>query len=155
MALLAVGGYGRRELAPFSDLDLVLVHQKRSIDQSFVRALWYPLWDSGRKVGHAVRTPREMYSMIRTDLDSATALVTARVVAGNEEFGNEIIEKCRARLRKQRGTWLGELHARVLQRHASAGEVAYLLEPDLKDGLEGTTGHSCDAVGECSWTRRK
>ena len=137
MALLAVGGYGRRELAPFSDLDLVLVHQKRSIDQSFVTALWYPLWDSGRKVGHAVRTPREMYSMIHTDLDSATALVTARVVAGNEEFGNEIIEKCHARLRKQRGTWLGELHARVLQRHASAGEVAYLLEPDLKDGLGG------------------
>ncbi|MFM8956937.1 MAG: DUF294 nucleotidyltransferase-like domain-containing protein, partial [Actinomycetota bacterium] len=58
VALLAVGGYGRRELAPFSDLDIVLVHDSKRIDPVFAQALWYPLWDTGRKVGHAVRTPR-------------------------------------------------------------------------------------------------
>ncbi|MGA0148385.1 MAG: [protein-PII] uridylyltransferase, partial [Ilumatobacteraceae bacterium] len=137
MALLAIGGYGRRELAPFSDLDLLLVHSSRNIDASFVRALWYPLWNEGRKVGHAVRTPRQTYSMIRSDLDTATALVTARVVAGDATFGQRIIDKCNAKLRRQGRKWLGELHARVLARHGTAGEVAYLLEPDLKDGLGG------------------
>ena len=137
VALLAVGGYGRRELAPFSDLDIVLVHEKRGVKDEFVTALWYPLWDSGRKVGHAVRTPRETYSMIRTDLDTATALVTARVVAGDETFGQGVIEQCNARLRKQGHEWLAELHSRVLERHTTAGEVAYLLEPDLKNGLGG------------------
>lgn len=136
-ALLAVGGYGRRELSPFSDLDVLLVHEKRHIDYSFVNALWYPLWDSGRRVGHAVRTPRETYSMIRTDLDTATALVTARVVAGDAALGQRVIERCTSILQKRGREWLGELHARVLERHKSAGEVAYLLEPDLKNGLGG------------------
>jgi [protein-PII] uridylyltransferase len=137
VALLAVGGYGRRELAPFSDLDLLLVHEGRTIDPAFAQMLWYPLWDAGRKVGHAVRTPKATLQMIRTDLDTATALVTARVVAGDERFGASVIDKCQSVLRKQGRRWLAELHARVLERHRTAGEVAYLLEPDLKDGLGG------------------
>jgi len=137
VALLAVGGYGRRELAPFSDLDIVLVHDSKRIDPAFAQALWYPLWDTGRKVGHAVRTPRETYAMIRDDLDTATALVTARVVAGDEQFGQRVIGKARTMLRRRGRTWLAELHSRVKERHRTAGEVAYLLEPDLKEGLGG------------------
>jgi len=137
VALLAVGGYGRRELAPFSDLDLLLVHESKRLDHGFAQALWYPLWDDGRKVGHAVRTPRETYSLIRDDLDTATALVTARVVAGDEQFGERVIAKVRSHLRRQGRSWLAELHGRVKERHRTAGEVAYLLEPDLKDGLGG------------------
>jgi [protein-PII] uridylyltransferase len=137
MAVLAVGGYGRCELAPFSDLDILLIHEKREIDQAFLNSFWYPLWDSGRKIGHAVRTPRQTYSMIRSDLETATAIVTARVVAGDPDFGRRVIEKSTAKLRKQGREWLGELHARVLERHQTAGEVAYLLEPDLKNGRGG------------------
>lgn len=137
VALLAVGGYGRRELAPFSDLDVLLVHSDKRLDGGFAQALWYPLWDAGRKVGHAVRTPRETYAMIRDDLDTATAMVTARVVAGDHDFGTRVIGNVRKKLRRQKRTWLAELHARVIERHRSAGEVAYLLEPDLKDGLGG------------------
>ena len=111
VALLAVGGYGRRELAPFSDLDLLLVHEKREIQGDFVEALWYPLWDSGRKIGHAVRTPEETIGMIKTDLETATALVTARVVAGDTEFGQKVIDRCLTRLRKQgRGWQIGRAH---------------------------------------------
>ncbi|MGA1699449.1 MAG: DUF294 nucleotidyltransferase-like domain-containing protein, partial [Ilumatobacteraceae bacterium] len=58
IAVLAVGGYGRCELAPFSDLDILLIHEKRKIDKAFLNSFWYPLWDSGRKIGHAVRTPK-------------------------------------------------------------------------------------------------
>ena len=137
VALLAVGGYGRRELAPFSDLDLLLVHSRRTLPDEFVKALWYPLWDRGFKVGHAVRTPRQTLQMIRDDLDTATALVTARVIAGDAEFGGALIDKCQIRLRRAGQRWVGDLHARVLQRHRDFGEVAFLLEPNLKEGLGG------------------
>ena len=96
VALLAVGGYGRSELAPFSDLDVLLIHELKTLDGAFAQSLWYPLWDAGRKVGHAVRTPKETFAMIRSDLDTATALVTARVVAGDAEFGQRVIDQCKA-----------------------------------------------------------
>jgi [protein-PII] uridylyltransferase len=137
IAVLAIGGYGRCELAPFSDLDILLIHEKRKIDKAFLNSFWYPLWDSGRKIGHAVRTPKQTYSMIRSDLETATAIVTARVVAGDPLFGRRVIEKSTAKLRKQGREWLGELRARVMERHQTAGEVAYLLEPDLKNGRGG------------------
>jgi [protein-PII] uridylyltransferase len=137
IALLAVGGYGRRELAPFSDLDVLLVHDARTIDPEFVRSLWYPLWDAGRKVGHAVRTKRDALNMVRTDLDAATAMVPARVIAGDSVFGERIVAKSHAVLRREGREWIGRLHASVVERHRLAGEVAYLLEPDLKDGLGG------------------
>lgn len=137
IALLAVGGYGRRELAPFSDLDVMLVHESKRINPEFVRSLWYPLWDSGRKIGHSVRTPREVLAMIREDVDTATSMATARVLAGDAEFGEKVIRKAHAVLRRQGRSWITQLHTSVMERHRSAGEVAYLLEPDLKDGLGG------------------
>ncbi|MFZ9707936.1 MAG: DUF294 nucleotidyltransferase-like domain-containing protein, partial [Ilumatobacteraceae bacterium] len=137
VALLAVGGYGRRELAPFSDLDVLLVHEKKQIEPAFAQALWYPLWDSGHKVGHAVRTLRETVAMVRDDLDTATAIVTARVLAGDAAFGERVISKSLTALRRRSREWTRELHASVVERHRSAGEVAYLLEPDLKNGLGG------------------
>ena len=137
IALLAVGGYGRRELAPFSDLDILLLYSGKRINPEFVRSLLYPLWDSGRKVGHAVRTTREALSMVREDLDAATAMVSARVVAGDVEFGERVIKKAHALLRRRGREWSAQIHASVLARHRMAGEVAYLLEPDLKDGLGG------------------
>ena len=137
VALLAVGGYGRRELAPFSDLDVLLVHSRREVSSDFVNSLWYPLWDQGFKVGHAVRTPKQTLAMIRDDMDTATALVTARVVAGDVEFGSTVIKKCRGQLRRAGRRWVRDLHMRVLQRHQEFGEVAFLLEPNLKEGLGG------------------
>jgi len=106
LALLAVGGYGRRELAPFSDLDVLLVHESKRIQPAFGQALWYPLWDGGHKVGHAVRTPRDTVAMARSDLDTAAAIVTARVVAGDHEFGEGVVAKAHRVLRR-RGRDLG------------------------------------------------
>ncbi|NBN97402.1 MAG: hypothetical protein EBV41_07255, partial [Actinobacteria bacterium] len=84
-----------------------------------------------------VRTPRQTLQMIRDDLDTATALVTARVIAGDAGFGGALIDKCQRRLRRAGQRWVGDLHARVLQRHRDFGEVAFLLEPNLKEGLGG------------------
>ncbi|MGH9134098.1 MAG: [protein-PII] uridylyltransferase, partial [Ilumatobacteraceae bacterium] len=137
-ALLATGGYGRGELAPFSDLDLLLVHEStaRGVEE-FASAIWYPLWDSGSKLGHAVRTLDEQLDLARHDLDTATALLTARLVAGDTELAMKVIDGGRANWTKHRKRWLGELHHRVRERQLGAGDVAYTLEPDLKDGHGG------------------
>lgn len=137
MVLIAVGGYGRRELAPHSDLDVLLVHKSVKNIADVASKIWYPVWDAGIKLGHAVRTPKEAIKLCETDLDTATALVTARVIAGNVKFGNEAIREASESWAKHGREWLVQLHGRILERYAKDGEVAFLLEPNLKEGLGG------------------
>ena len=141
-ALLAVGGFGRSELAPLSDLDLLLVHDLKGKKtapavEAVASALWYPLWDAGVKLGHAVRTVKEQLTIVTADLDSATALLTGRFLAGDRELADEVTTKGRAIWDKQSGTFLTALRARVRERQDNAGDVAYRLEPDLKLGHGG------------------
>jgi [protein-PII] uridylyltransferase len=83
VAVLAVGGYGRGEVSPHSDVDLlVLVDDKRRPSPEDLRGLLYPLWDAGFQVGHAVCTPKEAIERARGDLEAATSLLEARLVAG-------------------------------------------------------------------------
>ncbi|HUF99719.1 MAG TPA: [protein-PII] uridylyltransferase [Ilumatobacter sp.] len=137
-ALLAVGGYGRGELAPFSDLDILLVHEghHRRVE-AVASAIWYPIWDAGLKLGHAVRTLDEQLALAKTDLDTATALLTARPIVGDAQLAARIMEAGAANWRRRKKKWLGELQFRVRQRQTNAGDVAYNLEPDLKDGHGG------------------
>lgn len=137
IALLAVGGYGRREVAPHSDLDLMLVHRSVKDISEVASLLWYPLWDAGIKLGHAVRTPKEVLQLCLTDLDTATSLVTARVLAGNATLGDEVISQARESWHKKGNSWLVELHQRILERYATHGELAFLLEPNLKESMGG------------------
>jgi [protein-PII] uridylyltransferase len=138
VALLAVGGYGRGELSPFSDLDVLLVHESTAARvEELAAAIWYPLWNAGLKVGHAVRTVDEQQSLSRNDLDTATALLTARYVAGDQKLATSVVEMGAANWHKKRKKWLAELQGRVRQRQIEAGEVAYTLEPDLKNGHGG------------------
>jgi [protein-PII] uridylyltransferase len=138
IALVATGGFGRGELAPFSDIDLLLVHATRPERvEEFASAIWYPIWDAGCKLGHAVRTVDEQAALIRKDLDSATAMLTARFVAGDAALARSVIESGAENWRKRRKRFLTELSERVRDRQSGAGEVAYTLEPDLKDGHGG------------------
>ena len=142
LALLAIGGYGRGELAPFSDLDLLLVHDAKprkvaSEVEPVASALWYPLWDAGVKLGHAVRSVKEQLALASGDLDTATALLTARVLAGDESLADEVMARGRAAWTDRGNEHLAELRTRVRQRQDGAGDVAYRLEPDLKDGHGG------------------
>ena len=141
-ALVAVGGYGRGELAPASDVDLLLVHDAKpknlaSIVEPVASAIWYPLWDAGVRLGHAVRRLRELVALVRDDLDSATSMLTARALAGDEELANEAIEAAHQAWSKRSDRFLHELLEGTRARQRSAGEVAYQLEPDLKDGHGG------------------
>ena len=73
-ALAAVGGYGRGDLSPGSDLDLLLIHQFEGSAAEVAERIWYPIWDTGMKLGHAVRTIDEALDLASSDLDTATSL---------------------------------------------------------------------------------
>lgn len=137
VALLAVGGYGRGELCPESDLDLLLLHAGRGDVAEVAEALWYPIWDEGLKLGHAVRTPKEALSLAADDLDTATSLLSVRVVAGDAALGAQLAEQAAALWRKRSKRWLLQLADNVEARQRARGEVAFLLEPDVKEGRGG------------------
>ena len=138
VALVAVGGYGRGELSPQSDIDLLLVHTGRPDIGSVADAIWYPIWDEGLKLGHAVRTPKEALALAADDLDTATSLLEVRHIAGDEALTAEVAEQGAGPVAQASGArWLTELSTRVRERHERAGEVAFLLEPDLKEGAGG------------------
>ena len=135
-ALVALGGYGRGELAPFSDLDVVLLHDGvKNIDQ-IASKIWYPIWDSGVKLGHSVGTVKQLLEIARTELDTATALLSARHLAGDESLTQELSQAA-VRVWTSSKDRLPELMKRVRARQAEHGEVAFLLEPNLKEGYGG------------------
>ena len=137
VALVAVGGYGRAELAPHSDLDVLLVHDLGADIEELASNLWYPIWDEGAKLGHSVRTIAEAIELARTDLDTATSLLTVRHLAGDEQLSEKLAGSARATWRKQARSWLPRLEQSAEARHERAGEVAFMLEPALKDGRGG------------------
>jgi len=137
MALVAVGGYGRRELCPYSDLDVVLLHRGlRDISMTADR-IWYPVWDEGIALDHSVRRPSEALNVAGEDLRAALGLLDARLVCGDAKLAEHLETRARERWAKQKPPWLGELAERVAERHASYGDVAFLLEPDLKESHGG------------------
>lgn len=137
MALVAVGGYGRRELAPHSDLDVLLLHDTRRGVADVAERLWYPIWDTKLKLGHSVRTKKEALALADDDLDTATSLLTARHLAGDPALTADLAARALAQWRRRPRRWLPALQASVQARHATFGEVAFLLEPNLKEGRGG------------------
>jgi [protein-PII] uridylyltransferase len=136
-ALVAVGGYGRSELCPQSDLDVMLLHAGRRDIGSVAERVWYPIWDAGLKLGHSVCTAREALTLADGDLDTATALLSARHIAGDPSLTVDLAGRALRQWEQRSKRWLQELANRVDQRHALAGEVAFMLEPDLKEGRGG------------------
>lgn len=137
LALVATGGYGRGELAPSSDIDVVLVHEGRRDIAAVAEAIWYPVWDAGVKLGHAVRTRDEALSLAEDDLDTATSLLTTRHLAGDPAVSEALALSARRAWEKRAKRRLAQLADSVEARHRRAGEVAFLLEPDLKEGRGG------------------
>jgi len=137
VALVAVGGYGRRELLPGSDLDVLLLHAGRPDISVLADRIWYPIWDSGTRLDHAVRTPREGRQVARGDLRAALGLLHARHVAGDPGLTAELRLGVLADWRAAAGVRLAELQALHTERTQRSGELAFLLEPDLKEARGG------------------
>jgi len=137
MALVAVGGYGRGELCPFSDLDVIIIHKGRKDISATADRIWYPVWDEGIALDHSVRKPNEALDMAAEDLRVALGLLDARVICGEAKVAESVLEGARDRWVRQKPPWLGELAAKVAERHAASGDVGFLLEPDLKESHGG------------------
>jgi [protein-PII] uridylyltransferase len=137
IALVAVGGYGRGELFPYSDLDLVLVHDSRRDVGRLADAVWYPIWDEGVRLDHSVRRPTEVLVAAKSDLRVQLGLLDGRLIAGDEAVSTPLLEEARSLWRAQASGWLPVLARLVSERHASHGDVAFLLEPDLKEAHGG------------------
>ena len=141
IALAAVGSLGRGELGPLSDLDLVLVHDGRTHKPEDLRhvaeRLWYPLWDSGVGIDHAVRSLTQTRQIASKDLPAAVGWLDVRPVAGDavvvHRAASAILTDWRSASRRR----LPELLGGVRERAARAGELAYLIEPDLKEARGG------------------
>ena len=139
LAIAAVGGYGRGELSPGSDLDIVILHQgqfSQSALSDFVNELLYPLWDN-KSVDHSVRTRTETRDAAESDLKVALGLLDIRLVAGDADLVASVQSESLDSWRKQARSRLPELKKSLEQRHERAGELAYLLEPDVKEARGG------------------
>jgi len=137
IALAAVGGYGRRELSPGSDVDVVLVHSGRRDIAAVAERIWYPVWDSGVRLDHSVRTTAQARRVASSDLPAALGLLDARHVAGDERLTttlrSALLDDWRRAARKR----LPELLEICRERSRRHGELAFLLEPDLKEARGG------------------
>jgi [protein-PII] uridylyltransferase len=134
LALVAVGGLGREELAPYSDLDLVLLHDGRVPDLSSVAdSIWYPIWDAGVGLDHSVRTVDDAVSVAKDDLKALLGLLDIRHIAGDAGMWGplraRVLDIWRATALKR----FPEMQELSQQRWAVAGEAAFLLEPNIKD----------------------
>lgn len=138
MCLLAVGGYGRGELTMGSDLDLVLLHRTGEAEASrAAEALWYPVWDSGVRLDHSVRTASEARRVAASDVRAALGLLDARVVAGDPTLAEQVTSGVLADWRAMADRRLPELHDMVKERKARFGELGQMVEPDLKECYGG------------------
>ncbi len=137
VALVAVGGYGRRELAPGSDLDVILLHAGRPDVGALADRIWYPVWDSGAQLDHAVRTVPQARRVAQADLKAALGLLHARHIAGEAGLTAQLREAVLGDWRAAARVRLAELAAMGSERAQRFGELAFLLEPDLKEARGG------------------
>ncbi len=140
LALMAVGGYGRGTLAPFSDIDLLFVrpYKQTAHTESVIEYMLYALWDLGFKVGHASRTIEECLKLSREDFTIRTSILEARRLTGDESLAEDLVNRFRDEVVK--GTGAEFVAAKLKERderHERAGASRYMVEPNVKEGKGG------------------
>ncbi len=140
VTLIALGGYGRQELSPYSDIDILLLYEAgaAAVMEELTSALLYPLWDAGYEVGHSVRTIDEVLDFAAKDFIFQVALLDARFLAGNAVQYETMQQRYRQELLDHRrmdfASTLEDIRRQRWQRFGGHG---YLLEPQLKEGRGG------------------
>ncbi|MDX1775702.1 MAG: [protein-PII] uridylyltransferase [Desulfobulbales bacterium] len=139
-ALIALGGYGRKELFPFSDIDLMLLYErkvKKNLEK-VADAVLYPLWDAGLEVGHAVRTVKNCLTDAKADFFFQVAMLDARLLAGSSSLFEELKDKYRRKfIEGHRIDFLREMLLYRAKRQTDFGNHTYLLEPHIKESRGG------------------
>ena len=138
IVLVAQGGYGRRQLSPHSDIDLLFViGSKSETTKGTLRSLLYPLYDAGLKVGHATVTPKDAILRAEADLHATTALLSARRITGDEDLFAELEHRLGRWLKKRARALTRAVAEGVNDRHARYERAGWRLAPDLKDDAGG------------------
>ena len=153
-ALVAWGGYGRRELAPGSDLDVLLLLPSNG-DEALVQAMadriWYPIWDSGIQLDHSVKTPAQVRRTATEDLRTLLGMLDSRHLAGDARLVMALRQTVLADWRAAALRRLPELGEQTRERAARAGDLAHLLEPDLKESYGGLRDLTVLRAISASW----
>lgn len=138
-AIVGVGGLGRRELLPYSDLDVLLLHDGKPADilRPVADRLWYPLWDANIRLDHSVRTVSEALTIANSDLMAALGMLEARHIAGDQQLSFALIDGVRRQWRNGIRSRMGELVEMTYARWRRCGRIAQRAEPDLKLGRGG------------------
>ncbi len=140
LTLIAVGGYGRGVLAPYSDLDLLFLRPWKTTarTETVAEFMLYVLWDLGLKVGSSARSCEEGLSLARSDMTVRTALLEARYLTGDQPLAEDFLKKFRDQVAKAdpRAFIAAKMEERDT-RHSRAGAVRYRVEPNIKDGKGG------------------
>jgi [protein-PII] uridylyltransferase len=138
-SIVATGSLGRRELVPYSDLDLLLLHDGKSAEtvRDVADQLWYPLWDANIRLDHSVRTVAETVRVAGADVSAGLAMLDARHIAGDDELSARLIDGVRQQWRSGIRSLFSELVEETHARWRRSGEIAHRAEPDLKLGRGG------------------
>lgn len=139
LAIVAVGGLGRGELLPYSDLDLILLHDNLPAERvsQVADGLWYPLWDANIALDHSVRTVPQALQVAREDVSAALGLLEARHIVGDEDLATLLIGGIRQQWRSDIRDRFPAVVAAAQDRWRRAGDIAHRAEPDLKNGRGG------------------
>jgi [protein-PII] uridylyltransferase len=157
IALVALGGYGRGELAPFSDVDILFLHgrEARETVREFVERTLALLWDTGFTVGHSFRTIEQCVSIAREDLHSRTAMAEARRVVGSEELFGALerrLDEAMFRSRRETDEFVAALSAETEARYQKYGRNVGLMEPNVKQSAGGLRDlHTILWLGHARW----
>ncbi|ORV00348.1 protein-PII uridylyltransferase [Mycobacterium bohemicum] len=138
-SIVGIGGLGRRELLPYSDLDLMLLHDDKPAEvlESVADGLWYPLWDANIRLDHSVRTVSGALGVANSDLIAALGMLDARHIAGDAALSEELIAGARRQWRSAIRSRMDELVQITEARWQRCGRIAQRAEPDLKSGRGG------------------
>src|ERR1700687_2510639 len=143
LALIALGGYGRGELNPFSDVDVMLLHGDATgkvspYVEEMAEQILYLLWDIGFKVGHSTRSVKEALTQANRDMLTKTAMLESRFLAGDRELASEFRDQFRAKCVAGSEREYVEMRMRDQEaRHRKFGDSVYMQEPNLKSGCGG------------------
>jgi [protein-PII] uridylyltransferase len=138
-AIVATGGLGRGELLPYSDLDLMLLHDNlgKKIVSDVAEKLWYPLWDANIRLDHSVRTVPEALKVAGQDISAGLAMLEVRHIAGDADLSSLLVGGARRQWRTGIASRFDELVEHTQQRWQRSGQIAHRAEPDLKTGRGG------------------
>lgn len=144
IALLAIGGYGRKEICPFSDIDIMVLCKEKNLEtKETVRSFFYKLWDSGLNISHSIRTLEECIHDLK-DFITRVSLIDSRFVCGDINLFNEYKKNIYPKLiLMNRKDFIREIFNFIDKRHKKYGDSAYLLEPNIKEGRGGLRDVQC------------